>query len=83
MRGDTKPSQETRLLNDTGLYLSERGQYQETEPLLQQALAIREERLGATHPETAMSLNNLAVLYWHQERHAEAEPLVHRAVMIC
>jgi tetratricopeptide (TPR) repeat protein len=76
-------SQGARLLNKTGFYLSERGRYQETEPFYQRALAIQEEQLGASHPETAMSLNNLAALYWHQERHAEAEPLVYRAVMIC
>jgi tetratricopeptide (TPR) repeat protein len=34
-----------------------------TELLLQQALSIREEQLGPTHPDTAANLNSLALLY--------------------
>jgi tetratricopeptide (TPR) repeat protein len=46
------------------------------------ALAIHERQLGANHPETAASLNNLALLYLTQERYAEAEPLYRRALAI-
>ncbi len=46
------------------------------------ALAIYEEQLGATHPYTAQSLNNLAALYQSQERYGEAEPLLRRALSI-
>ena len=38
--------------------------------------------LGADHPNTAESLNNLAVLYRVQERHTEAAPLLKKAVEI-
>ena len=40
-------------------------------------------RLGLTdHPDTAMSLNNLAMLYQIQGKYLEAEPLLRRALEI-
>ena len=39
-------------------------------------------QLGAEHPSTAMSLNNLAGLYRNQGKYAEAEPLYERALSI-
>ncbi len=54
----------------------------EAEPLLQRALAIREAALGAEHPDTATSLNNLAGLYQDLGRPGEAEPLMQRALAI-
>ena len=58
------------------------GRLAEAEPLWQRALAIRERALGPDHPDTAQSLNNLAVLYRDQGRLAEAEPLWQRALAI-
>ena len=49
---------------------------------IERALAIREQQLGATHPDTATSLNNLAALYQSQGKYAEAEPLYQRALAI-
>jgi len=46
------------------------------------ALAIREKRLGAEHPDTAQSLNNLAELYRSQGKYEQAEPLYQRALAI-
>ena len=37
----------------------------QAEPPLQRALKIREKALGPENPDTATSLNNLAVLYWN------------------
>ena len=48
------------LLNETGYYLKERVRYGEARPLYQRALAICEQYLGVTHPQTAQTLNNLA-----------------------
>jgi tetratricopeptide (TPR) repeat protein len=48
-------------------------------PLLQRALAIRRERLGASHVSVAESLNNLAALVRLQENYAEAESLQKQA----
>ena len=56
--------------------------YAMAEPLYDQALSIHRRVLGADHPDTAESLNNLAVLYRVQERHAEAAPLLKKAVEI-
>jgi len=46
------------------------------------ALQICEKQLGADHPQTAGSLNNLADLYRSQGKYAEAEPLYVRALQI-
>jgi tetratricopeptide (TPR) repeat protein len=46
------------------------------------SLQIREEQLGATHPDTATSLNNLALLYYSMGRYDQAEPLYVRALVI-
>jgi CHAT domain-containing protein len=45
-------------------------------------LAIREKTLGVIHPDVAISLNNLASLYFAQSRYADAEPLHKRALAI-
>jgi tetratricopeptide (TPR) repeat protein len=70
------------LLNKTGLYLNDRGQYREAEPLFERALAIKEQQLDANHPSTATSLNNLAGLYANLGKYVEAEPLLVRALAI-
>ncbi|HLZ59281.1 MAG TPA: tetratricopeptide repeat protein [Ktedonosporobacter sp.] len=70
------------VLNRTGIYLRNVALYSVAEPLYQRALAIREQRLGTPHPETATSLCNLAGLYHAQGRYDEAEPLFKRAVAI-
>jgi hypothetical protein len=41
-----------RLLNKTGYYLKEHAEYEQAEPLLQRALAIRKQALGPNHPDT-------------------------------
>ena len=70
------------LLNATAYYLDDRAQYEEAEPLLKRALAIREQGFGLEHLATAQSLNNLAMLYKSQGRYREAEPLLKRALAI-
>ncbi|KAG5176862.1 hypothetical protein JKP88DRAFT_249246 [Tribonema minus] len=58
------------------------GKLAEAELLHRRALAIREDWLGAEHPDTATSLNNFAKLLQVQDRLAEAEPLHRRALAI-
>jgi tetratricopeptide (TPR) repeat protein len=58
------------------------GKYAEAEPLYVRSLAIREQKLGANHPDTANSLNNLAGLYESTGRYKEAEPLFVRSLAI-
>jgi tetratricopeptide (TPR) repeat protein len=50
--------------------------------LRQDALAISEKTLGPEHPDTAASLNNLAVLLHDQGDYAGARPLYERALAI-
>jgi len=64
----------------TELYQARR--YTEAISFAERALAIREAALGADHPDTATSLNNLAVLYESQGRYAEAEQPYKRALAI-
>ena len=56
--------------------------YTEMEPLLVEALSIREFVCGANHASVATALKNLAQLYYHQERLDLAEPLFQRALAI-
>jgi tetratricopeptide (TPR) repeat protein/nucleoside phosphorylase len=71
------------VFSRTSHYLDDHALYAIAEPLLLCALEIREQRLGAIHPDTAESLNNLALLYRAQGRYSEAEPLYQRAIQIC
>ena len=52
------------------------GEYAKAEPLLQEALRIRQKVLGPEHPDTAISLNKLAGLYVDIGEYAKAEPLL-------
>ncbi len=70
------------LLNRTGLYLYKHGLYTAAESLYQRALAIYEQQLGAMHPLTASSLNNLAMLYRDQGKYEQVEQLHERALAI-
>lgn len=54
----------------------------EAEPLYQRALRIYEKTLGSDHPDLAIVLNNLAVIYQTTGRPREAEPLFLRAMAI-
>jgi tetratricopeptide (TPR) repeat protein len=56
--------------------------YAEAKPYYERALAIREKVLGPEHPDTAMSLNNLAHLLQAQGDLAGARPLHERALAI-
>jgi len=78
--GLTTPT--SRLMNQLGLYLKTRCQFQEAERLDRRALAIVEASDGPDHPDVAVHLNNLAGLLQDTNRLAEAEPLYRRALAI-
>lgn len=59
-----------------------RRKYREMEPILQEALRIREKCLGMEHPMVSTSLKNLARLYYFQARYELSEPLFKRALAI-
>jgi CHAT domain-containing protein/Tfp pilus assembly protein PilF len=58
------------------------GAYARAEPFLQQALQIRKKAFGPEHPDTAVTLNNLAELYETMGEYARAEPLLQQALQI-
>jgi len=56
--------------------------YGKMEPLLVEALKIRESCCGPEHPGVSTELKNLGTLYCVQERFALAEPLLKRAISL-
>ncbi len=58
------------------------GKYKDAELLSQRALAICERIQGPDHPEVAVKVNNLGIIYSDQGRYAEAEQLFRRAIEI-
>jgi tetratricopeptide (TPR) repeat protein len=71
-----------KLLDLAGSYFHTRAAYPQALPLFRDALAIRERTLGPEHPDTATSLNNLALLRQHQGDLAGVRPLFERALAI-
>jgi tetratricopeptide (TPR) repeat protein len=70
------------LLSKAARYCVARAAYSEGRPLLERALTIREKVQGPEHPDTAMCLNNLAILLHEQGEVAAALPLFKRALAI-
>ena len=70
------------LLNSVGLYLCSRGQYEDVEPLYQQAQTIYEQVEGPNALNTMYILDNLALLYAGQGKYEQAEPLFQRTLAI-
>jgi tetratricopeptide (TPR) repeat protein len=77
-----RPIDEADTLNRLSEVAYFLGTYQEGEKYAKNALAIRENQLGAIHPEVANSLNNLAGNYELQGRYLEAESLLLRSLKI-
>ncbi len=71
-----------RLLDQVGVFLRDHARYSEAEPMLHDALAMREKLLGTSHLLVAKSLNNLATLYWERSEYDEAQVLFERALVI-
>jgi tetratricopeptide (TPR) repeat protein len=70
------------LLDRAGAYFHGRAAYLTARPLFERALAISEKVLGPEHPDTARSLNSLALLLRDEGDLAEARPLHERALAI-
>ena len=73
---------EATAVTQKAIQLYDQGRYSEAIPLAQRALAIREKALGPYHPDVAVSLNYLALLYDKQGRYADAESLYKRSLGI-
>ena len=62
-----------------GDVLHDRGLYEEALPIQKEVLLCREKELGAEHPDTLKSVNNMALLLQSMGKLKEAEPLCKRA----
>ncbi|AUB83307.1 tetratricopeptide repeat protein [Candidatus Thiodictyon syntrophicum] len=69
-------------LNRKTAGLLQEGRYAEAEPVARLALERGERVLGAEHPNTLKSVNNLGFLYEAQGRYGEAESLDRRALEV-
>jgi tetratricopeptide (TPR) repeat protein len=63
------------LLHSVAGFFNYRGQWNDAERFLLEAVELREEVLGSEHPDTLTSMANLALTYREQGRWEEAEKL--------
>ena len=70
------------MLNNSAYFLREQGQYVTALPLYERALAIWESVLCKEHPDTGVSLWNLAAFHHQRGASATALPLIERAANI-
>ena len=69
-------SEEIDAANAAVIEAYQASKYDRTLDLAKQVLTQAEEALGPDHPDTLISVNNLAALYESTERYGEAEPLL-------
>ena len=79
---NSQPQHQEHYFNNLAALLYAQGKYADAEPLYLRALALREQRLGTTHPDVAQTLNNLAELYEVQGNYEQAEVFHLRALEI-
>jgi tetratricopeptide (TPR) repeat protein/class 3 adenylate cyclase len=72
----------SKYYDKAGYLLKEKCDFTRSEINLQHAFQIRETILGEKHPDTAYTLNNLAMLYYAQGKYEQAEPLFTKALQI-
>ena len=77
-----QPLVEAQVREAIGTTLQGLARYDEAEPDLRKALAIRRAALPAGHPDIADSLNDLGLLLQAQNKLVEAEPLFREALKI-
>jgi tetratricopeptide (TPR) repeat protein len=68
------------LLDKTATYLVARGQFDDAEPLMHQALELYRISVGTDHPHYAQMLQGLAGLYEQRNQYAQAELLYQQAL---
>ena len=74
--------EEWQALADEADALYRKGDHERAMELGRKALEVAEKNAGPDHPDTAVSLNLLALLFQAQGQYAEAEPLYKRALAI-
>ncbi len=73
---------EADKLNGDVVRLFREQKYQEALPLAKRALELREQKLGAEHQMTMVSMKNLASVYAYLDKHKEAIELYQRLLKI-
>jgi tetratricopeptide (TPR) repeat protein len=76
---DEKAGKATLLHRVAGFFIY-RGQWKDAERFQLEAVELRKEALGAEHPDTLSSMNNLAMTYHDQGRWGKAEKLFVRVM---
>lgn len=74
--------QRWKVLNQEVMQLFQAGKYQQALGKAEQALVLVERKLGPKHPDTGVSLNNLALLYQEMGAYEKALPFSVRALAI-
>lgn len=74
--------QAAALCKASGAYIMKLGNYKQAGPYLQRALDIREHILGPEHPDTALSLHDMAELYFYQGDYVHAYLYLERTIAI-
>ncbi|RGP69012.1 kinesin light chain 3 [Fusarium sporotrichioides] len=78
---ERKPREETitanwaKVLTNVSSYMRGIGEYSRAEKLEVEVMETRKAKLGADHPDTLTSMNNLALTYSYQGRWEEAETI--------
>ena len=80
---DPQAQKQVGQLNQKVVKLYQQGQYAQALDLARQSLELARANVGEEHPDTAMSLNNLAYLYQAVGNYEAAQPLFARALAIC
>jgi serine/threonine protein kinase/tetratricopeptide (TPR) repeat protein len=70
-----QPTLEAAVRHTLGVTYYYLGQFDAANPHLEKASALRTQHLGREHPDTLMSLHELAMLRWKQARLQDAIPL--------
>jgi serine/threonine protein kinase len=75
-----QPDVEAELLSTMGAVYFELGEYQKSEAIHREALALRKKLFGNEHLEVADSLNQLQMSLWKQHKRGEAESMAREAL---
>ncbi|WP_110517863.1 tetratricopeptide repeat protein [Herpetosiphon llansteffanensis] len=74
--------QGAQLATNLGLFAQHQGRYAEAQTLHERALVVRKALVGENHPDTAMSMNNLAEALHEQGRYRDARELFERTLVV-
>ena len=74
--------EEWKMLNAEVNRLIRLNEYDKALPSAKKALALAEKQMGANHPDLAVSLDRLALVYHQQGDYSSASPLYYRALRI-